>query len=116
MWIATAAVGAALLIALAASRARGGLAAAAPAIDEPPARTVPGQDAGAAAPQVPGAPVPGHLGAAARGDRAGPGSSPASATSRPAAGPGWRKGDAHSRRSAWRSGRWLVLEQRTRTG
>jgi hypothetical protein len=79
--------GAALLIARAASRARGGLAAAAPAIDEPPARTVHGQDAGAAAPQVPGAP-------GARTPRrgcprrpCGPGSSPASATSGPAQAP-----------------------------
>jgi len=59
MWIAAAAVGTALVIALAAARARGGLAVAGPAIGAPSAPATPSQDATPAPQQGPGAPAPG---------------------------------------------------------
>jgi len=84
MWIAAAAMGAALVIALAAARARGGLAVAGPTIGGPSATAAPSQDARPAPQQSPGAPAPGPRSPAALSDRAEPGIGSASATGRPA--------------------------------
>ena len=84
MWIAAAAMGAALVIALAAARARGGLAVAGPAIGAPSAPAAPSRDARPAPQQSPGAPAPGPRSPAALCARADPGIGSASATGRPA--------------------------------
>jgi len=57
-----------------------------PLMSRPPALS-PARTPGPRCPRFPMPPVPGHPGAAARGDRAAPGSSPASATSGPAQAP-----------------------------
>jgi EmrB/QacA subfamily drug resistance transporter len=83
MWIAAAAVGTALVIALAAARARGGLAVAGHAIGAPSAPATPSQDATPAPQQSPGAPAPGPRSPVALTDRAGPGPDSTSPTSGP---------------------------------
>jgi EmrB/QacA subfamily drug resistance transporter len=83
MWIAAAAVGTALVIALVLARARGGLAVAGPAIGAPSDRTSPRRDAGPALPEVSGAPGPEPRSPVAVSDRAGPGSRSPSAVGGP---------------------------------
>jgi EmrB/QacA subfamily drug resistance transporter len=73
MWIAAAAVGTALVITLAATRARGGLVVAGPDIDASSAPATPSQDATPAGHQGPGAPAPGPRSPVRLTDRVEPG-------------------------------------------